>query len=95
MKQVFVLIVGAAAGLLAVAALANKPAPTLDLAQATVIAARAAGGVLKDHEYEKEDGAWRYSFDFREADGRIHEIGVDANTGKIVENNFEGAADKD
>lgn len=95
LKQVSLMIVGVAAGLCAVAALADNPGPKLDLAQASVIAARASAGTLEDHEYEQEDGGWRYSFDFRQSDGRIHEIGVDANSGKIVENDFEGANDKD
>lgn len=64
-------------------------------AQARDIATRVAAGTLEDHEYEQEAGAWRYSFDFRQADGRIHEIGVDAQTGKVVEDSWEAAADKD
>jgi len=58
------------------------------MAQARSIALKAAPGHVADAEYEKEKGAWRYSFDIRQGK-RIHEIGVDANTGKIVENSFE------
>jgi uncharacterized membrane protein YkoI len=47
-----------------------------------------------DAEFEKEAGAWRYSFDIRQGK-RIHEIGVAANTGKVIENKFEGLKDKD
>jgi uncharacterized membrane protein YkoI len=47
-----------------------------------------APGKIVVAEYETEGGGWRYSFDIRQGK-RIHEIGVDANSGKIVENTFE------
>lgn len=85
-----------ASALLTGAALATAPAPAarLTMAQARVIAMKVARGQVTKQDYEKEKGAWRYSFDVREGK-RIHEIGVDANTGRIVENVFEkpGAAD--
>jgi len=43
--------------------------------------AQARTGQDRRCEYEKEGGGWRYSFDIRQGK-RIHEIGVDANTGK-------------
>jgi hypothetical protein len=36
----------------------------------------------------------RYSFDIQQGD-KIHEIGVDVVTGKIVEDKFESAANRD
>lgn len=73
---------------------AKKPTPRLSMAQARVIALKRAPGRIKDAEYELEKGAWRYSFDIVQ-DGRIHEIGVNAMSGAIVEDTFESAADKD
>lgn len=84
----FAALVGAAP------ALATAPKAKLTMAQARSIALRAAPGKIADAEYEKEAGAWRYSFDIRQG-GRIHEIGVDANTGRIVESKFEALNSKD
>jgi hypothetical protein len=74
----------------------HAPAPPakLTMAQARTIALKIAPGKISDAEYEKEGGGWRYSFDIRQG-GRIHEIGVDANTGRVVEDKFEGLKDKD
>ena len=78
----------------AIASTAHKPAAKLSMAQARAIALRKAPGKIADAEYEKEGGGWRYSFDVRQG-ARIHEIGVDANTGRVVEDKFEGLHDKD
>lgn len=50
------------------------------------------GGKIVSEELEKEKGGsgLRYSFDIRHQ-GKIHEVGVDAKTGKILENSVEGA----
>ena len=84
----------AAAALVPATVAAHAPAARLTMAQARAIALKAAPGKVVDAEYEKEAGSWRYSFDIRQGK-RIHEIGVNANTGKIVENKFEGLKDKD
>ena len=73
---------------------AAKPPAKLTMAQAKDIALKAAPGTIVDSEYEDENGGWRYSFDIRQGK-MIHEIGVDANSGKIVEDKFEGTKDKD
>lgn len=83
-----------ACGATAAMAAAHKPAAKLTLAQARAIALKVAPGTVAEGEYEKENGAWRYSFDIRQGN-RIHEIGVDPNTGKIIENSYEGAHDAD
>lgn len=70
------------------------PAAKLSLAQARAIALKAAPGKLVSGEYEQEGGGWRYSFDIRQGN-RIHEIGVDANSGKIVESKYEALSSKD
>lgn len=62
--------------------------------RARAIATKAAPGKVVDAEYEKEGGGWRYSFDIRQG-SRIHEIGVDAFTGKIVEDKFEALNSRD
>ena len=88
------LFVGAAIAGSTAAAAATPPKAKLTMAQARSIALRAAPGKVAAAEYEKEAGAWRYSFDIRQG-RRIHEIGVDANSGRIVEDKFEGTHDKD
>lgn len=85
----FVLVLGglAGAGLMLGNAGAAPPAK-LTMVQARAIALKAAPGRVSKQEYEKEKGGWRYSFDIMQGK-RLHEIGVDANTGAIVENVFE------
>lgn len=73
---------------------ANAPKPAISKARAQAIALRVAPGQVSDAEYEKEGGGWRWSFDIRQ-NGKIHEIGVDATTGKIVENAWENAKNAD
>ena len=69
-------------------------AARIGMAHARAIALKAAPGKIVDAEYEKEGGAWRYSFDIRQG-ARIHEIGVDAFTGRIVEDKFEALTSRD
>ena len=62
------------------------------LAEARAIALKAFPGKITDEELEKEKGGsgLRYSFDIEK--GRvIHEVGVDAKTGRILENGVEGS----
>jgi hypothetical protein len=49
------------------------------------------GAGHKSSELEKEHGRWIYSFDVATTDG-VHEVNVDANTGKVVEDSKETAA---
>jgi Peptidase propeptide and YPEB domain len=62
---------------------------------ARTIALRTQAGTIKDWELELEKGGsgLRYSFDI-EVGGKIHEIGVDAADGKVLENAVESAADE-
>ena len=64
-----------------------KPAG-ITMAHARAIALHAAPGRVEKAEREREGGGLRYSFDIRQGQ-RIHEIGVDVGTGKIVEDKFE------
>ena len=60
--------------------------------EARVIALKAHSGKIVDEELEKEAGGsgLRYSFDIRK-DKVTQEVGVDAQTGKLLENKPEGA----
>jgi uncharacterized membrane protein YkoI len=62
------------------------------LARARAIALKARPGEITDQELEREGGGsgLRYSFDVRSA-GLVYEVGVDAKTGKVLENSREGA----
>lgn len=63
----------------------------ISLEQARVIALKAHPGKITDEELEKEKGGsgLRYSFDIRH--GKVtQEVGVDARTGKLLENSPEG-----
>lgn len=64
----------------------------ITLAQARQTAVRAHPGVITDQELEKERGGTglRYSFDIKK-NGKTFEVGVDARTGKVLENDAEGA----
>ena len=73
---------------------AAKKAPEISIAQARAIALKAAPGKVTKQEREKENGSMRYSLDIQQGD-KIHEIGVDVVTGKIVEDKFESAANRD
>ena len=62
----------------------------ISLANARVIAMKARPGVITDQELEKEAGGsgLRFAFDVKRH-GKAYEVGVDANTGKILENGTE------
>ncbi|GHE05995.1 hypothetical protein GCM10008024_38860 [Allgaiera indica] len=65
----------------------------VSLPQAEAAVAKAVpGGRITDRELEKEKGGsgLRYSFDVK-VHGKTREIGVDAKTGKVLENSVEGA----
>ncbi|MFZ3006694.1 MAG: PepSY domain-containing protein [Phenylobacterium sp.] len=63
----------------------------ITLAQATKSALTARPGKITDTELEKEAGGsgLRYSFDITQA-GVAYEVGIDAQTGKVLENAAEG-----
>jgi uncharacterized membrane protein YkoI len=75
---------------------AFKGASLVPMAKVTLAAARTTAlatrpGVITDQELEKEKGGsgLRYSFDIK-SNGRPFEVGVDARTGKVLENIAEG-----
>ena len=64
----------------------------IDLAQAEKTALTARPGEITDRELEQEKGGsgLRWSFDIK-AQGKSYEVGIDAKTGKVLENKAEGA----
>jgi uncharacterized membrane protein YkoI len=67
------------------------PQAKITLAQARSTALAARPGQITDQELEKERGGTglRYSFDIK-SKGKTFEVGVDARTGKVLENGGEG-----
>lgn len=68
------------------------PMAKVSLATARATTLHARPGRITDQELEKESGGTglRYSFDVTSR-GKTYEVGVDAKTGKILENKAEGA----
>jgi len=96
-----VLVVSLALALLAASATlpaqATPPAnlktqAKIDMSHARDIALKAYPGKIVKEELEQEPGGsgLRYSFDISSAKA-THEVGVDAKTGKVLENSLEGA----
>ncbi len=65
------------------------PHAKISMAQATQIALKAHPGTITDSELEREGGGLRYSFDIKSSNV-VYEVGVDATTGKVLENSKEG-----
>lgn len=63
----------------------------VNLASARRTALKARAGTITDEELENEGGGTglRYSFDIKSG-GHTYEVGVDARTGKVLENAKEG-----
>lgn len=63
----------------------------INLEEARAKALKAVPGQITDEELEQEHGGsgLRYSFDIK-LHGATHEVGVDAKTGRILENSIEG-----
>jgi uncharacterized membrane protein YkoI len=73
---------------------AKAPAPKISKARAEAMALKLAPGKITDAEYEYEGHGYRWSFDIQQK-GHIQEIGIDGQTGKVVENKSEGKVDHD
>jgi uncharacterized membrane protein YkoI len=67
------------------------PQAKVSLEKARAIATKARPGQITDQELEKESGGsgLRYSFDIKRGKTTF-EVGVDAKTGKVLENKAEG-----
>jgi uncharacterized membrane protein YkoI len=68
------------------------PQAKVSIGKARAIALKARHGTITDQELEKEGGGsgLRYSFDVKQGK-TTYEVGVDAKTGKVLENKAEGA----
>ena len=64
----------------------------ITMAQARATATKTVPGKITSEELEKEDGALRYTFDIKTKKG-TREVGVDAITGKVIENSAETGSD--
>jgi uncharacterized membrane protein YkoI len=85
------LLLGASVPALAYTGQEFAGAAKVSLDQARAIALKAVPGEITDQELEKEDGGsgLRYSFDIKKGT-KTYEVGVDAETGAVVENQPEG-----
>jgi uncharacterized membrane protein YkoI len=85
------LLVGAPVPALAYTGQELAGAAKVSLDQARAIALKAVPGEITDQELEKEDGSsgLRYSFDIKQGT-KTYEVGIDAETGAVVENQPEG-----
>ncbi|MBO0737955.1 MAG: PepSY domain-containing protein [Alphaproteobacteria bacterium] len=68
--------------------------PHVSLQQARAKALKAYPGRITDQELEKERGGTelRYSFDIKHG-ATTHKVGIDARTGRLLENSVEGPND--
>lgn len=64
----------------------------ISMKTAKAIAMKKVPGTIKSSEYEHEQGADVYSFDILGKDSVIHEVLVNAHTGKIISTKVESAA---
>jgi uncharacterized membrane protein YkoI len=89
-----IIAIVAALGIGSGAIAAKAPTPRISKARAQAMALKLAPGKIISSEYENECGGWRYSFDIQQR-GHVQEIGIDGQTGKVVENKSEGKVDHD
>ena len=89
-----IIAIVAALGIGSGAIAAKAPTPKVSKARAQALALKLAPGKVISSEYENKGGGWRYSFDIQQR-GHVQEIGIDGQTGKVVENKSEGMVDHD
>ncbi len=103
LKFPFLLVLGSVALAVSPALAKDKPVDPklaakakLTRAEAEAIALKAVPNAkVKEAEIEDEDGSLRWSFDLTVAGSKdITEVGVDAVTGKVVENKVESKKDE-
>lgn len=63
----------------------------ITMSEAQAAALKAYPGTITDQELEQEKGGsgLRYSFDVKGSDGVVNEVGIDAQTGAVLENDQE------
>ena len=95
MLKKFVTLAGVGAlGLGGAAIAAKAPAPKISKARAEAMALKLAPGQIISSDYEYDGHGYRWSFDIQQQ-GHVQEIGIDGQTGKVVENKSEGKVDHD
>ena len=67
--------------------LASQAKVTIEQARATAL--KTVQGEITDEELENEGGGLRYSFDVKR-NGKTYEVGIDAQTGAVLEHKVEG-----
>ena len=65
----------------------------VSISDARTAALAAENGKVKSEEVEKEKGKQIYSFDIEMPNG-LHEVNIDAATGKVIEDSIENAEDE-
>lgn len=87
---------GLAASMAPISAMAKSHKAKISLRHARALALKAYPGKIMKEELEHERGGsgLRYSFDMRRGK-QWREVGVDAMTGRVLENTREGANPKD
>lgn len=83
MKKITLITLVALFGLGTIVAEAKPKLIGMKRAQA-IASTRARGLKIKAKELEREHGKWIYSFEFKNKNGSIREVNVNAYTGKIV-----------
>lgn len=69
-----------------------QPQAKVSLKQAQSTALAKERGTIVDQELEREAGGLRYSFDIK-VGTVVHEVGVDASTGKVLEDSIDTGND--
>jgi hypothetical protein len=73
----------------------TPPANRVPIEKARAAATAAYHGGIQGEELEFEGGKWIYSFDLKsQKDKRVHEVHVDAITGKVLDVHTESARDE-
>src|SRR5690348_6436475 len=77
--------------LVSVSAFATHHAPKnrISMERAQEIAIEAQEGTVESKKLEHEHGKWMYSFNIRSNDKQVHQIHVDAKSGKVLSQNTE------
>jgi hypothetical protein len=73
----------------------KPPVNRVSIEAARKVAVQEFPGAIQGEELEFEGGKWIYSFDLKsKKDRRVHEVHVDAMTGKFLDKHTETAADE-
>jgi hypothetical protein len=73
----------------------TPPANRISIEKARSVATNAYSGKIQGEELEFEGGKWIYSFDLKTSkDKNVHEVHVDALTGKVLDIHTETASDE-